>query len=48
MGHGKVSSKTSLSLELDERLVNENIVTSFVYDVETSSLVLELNTMVIP
>jgi hypothetical protein len=38
----KVSTKTSLSLDLDELLVTENIVTSFVYDLETSSLVLEL------
>ena len=36
-----MSTKESLSLELDEGLLNENIVSSFVYDVETLSLVLE-------
>lgn len=38
----EVSTKTSLSLELDEQLVTENIVTSFVYDLEILSLVLKL------
>jgi hypothetical protein len=37
-----VSTKRSLSLELDEQLTKENIVRSFVYDEETSSLVLKL------
>jgi hypothetical protein len=39
---GKVSTKKSLSLELDQRLVKEKIVKSFVYDAETTSLVLTL------
>jgi hypothetical protein len=38
----KVSNKRSLSLVLDERFVAENIVTSFVYELETSYLVLKL------
>jgi hypothetical protein len=36
-------TKTFLPLQLDEELVNEQIVTKYVYDLEVSSLVIELN-----